>query len=249
MFDPANTTASLFPNELCTRYSFTSFNGAAAILRYNLPHEFERLVALLTTYRTRLIDICRPGGNRSPTTMLFGKLADRCGYRSEVTLQSEYIWAVTAANESILEWRTGNELHAHKIDHWSDRVSLDFEWNSKDQTYDRDLLAIRQFFDLGIISVGVIVTRDLSSDFTKFFPSLEIFDTTKTYSSSQLRTRIQKRGLDLVQIERKGQLQTLHTKMGASTTGLPKLRSRLSSGRGGACPVLVVGISDRNVIR
>ena len=248
MFDPSATTAALFPSELRRRYSFTSFNGAAAILRYNLPTEFERLVKLLTVYRTRLIDICRPGGNRSPTTTLFGKLAARGGYRSEVTLQSEYIWAVTAAKETILEWRTGNELHAHKIDHWSDRVSLDFEWNSKDQTYDRDLLAVRQFFDLGIISVGVIVTRDLSAEFTKFFPSLEKYAPNKSYSSAQLRMRINNRGHEWIQIERDGQLQTLHTKMGASTTGLPKLRSRLSSGRGGACPVLVVGISDRNVI-
>ena len=33
------------------------------------------------------------------------------------------------------------------------------EWNSKDQTFDRDLLAMRTYFDCGIIDVGVIVTR------------------------------------------------------------------------------------------
>ena len=33
------------------------------------------------------------------------------------------------------------------------------EWNSKDQTFDRDLLAMRTYFDCGLIDVGVIVTR------------------------------------------------------------------------------------------
>ena len=31
--------------------------------------------------------------------------------------------------------------------------------NSKDQTFDRDLLAMRTYFDCGLIEVGVIVTR------------------------------------------------------------------------------------------
>ena len=33
------------------------------------------------------------------------------------------------------------------------------EWNSKDQTFDRDLLAMRTYFDCGLVDVGVIVTR------------------------------------------------------------------------------------------
>ena len=33
------------------------------------------------------------------------------------------------------------------------------EWNSKDQTFDRDLLAMRTYFDCGLIEVGIIVTR------------------------------------------------------------------------------------------
>ncbi len=33
------------------------------------------------------------------------------------------------------------------------------EWNSKDQTFDRDLLAMRTYFDCGLIDVGIIVTR------------------------------------------------------------------------------------------
>ena len=38
------------------------------------------------------------------------------------------------------------------------------EWNSKDQTFDRDLLAMRTYFDCGLIDVGIIVTRSKSLD-------------------------------------------------------------------------------------
>lgn len=214
MFDPTIATRNLFPSFLHYSYSFTSFNGAAAVIKYNSPNEFDRLVRLLTLYKTRLIDICRPGGNRSPTTIIFGRIARKVGYLSEVELSASYQWAISSGGSCLLQWRTSNDLHAHKVDHWSERVALDFEWNSKDQTYDRDLLAVRHFYDLGIISAAVIVTRDLSAEFTSFFPSLEIFDSSKTYSKLQLRSRIQKRGLDLIQIERDAKLQSLHSKMG-----------------------------------
>ena len=38
------------------------------------------------------------------------------------------------------------------------------EWNSKDQTFDRDLLAMRTYFDCGLVEVGIIVTRSKELD-------------------------------------------------------------------------------------
>jgi len=40
-----------------------------------------------------------------------------------------------------------------------DKVAFDLEWNSKDQTFDRDLMAMRTYFDCGLVEVGIIVTR------------------------------------------------------------------------------------------
>ena len=45
------------------------------------------------------------------------------------------------------------------VDFVKNKVAFDLEWNSKDQTFDRDLLAMRTYFDCGLIDVGVIVTR------------------------------------------------------------------------------------------
>lgn len=33
------------------------------------------------------------------------------------------------------------------------------EWNSKDQTFDRDLYAFRMFYECGIIKVAILLTR------------------------------------------------------------------------------------------
>ncbi len=53
------------------------------------------------------------------------------------------------------------------------------EWNSKDQTFDRDLLAMRTYFDCGIIDVGIIVTR--SEELNDIFRSIGIL---KKYGAS-----------------------------------------------------------------
>ena len=50
-------------------------------------------------------------------------------------------------------------IDGHNIDFLKNKVAFDLEWNSKDQTFDRDLLAMRTYFDCGLIDVGVIVTR------------------------------------------------------------------------------------------
>jgi CRISPR-associated protein Csd2 len=250
MFDPEAVTRSLFTSSLLNRYSFLSFRGAALLLHSFFPSEFQRLERVLQVYRTRAFDICIPGGSEGPSTKLFKRIAKRQGYRSEVTLRVDHQWQAYEEDQSFLEWRTTNSDHTHKVDFWSGNVSLDFEWNSKDQTYDRDLLAIRQFYDLGAISLGIVVTRDFTPDFTRMFPSLDLYDPSAIYRQHQLQTRFRCRGQEVIQkVEKKsGKLQSLNDKMGASTTGLAKLKSRLQSGRGGGCPVLVVGITDGNII-
>ena len=62
-------------------------------------------------------------------------------------------------------------LHQN-IDFLKNKVAFDLEWNSKDQTFDRDLLAMRTYFDCGLVDVGVIVTR--SADLNEVFRREEI---------------------------------------------------------------------------
>ena len=55
----------------------------------------------------------------------------------------------------------GRERQAptHSVDCYKNRVALEIEWNNKDPFFDRDLNNFRLLFDLGAISVGVIITR------------------------------------------------------------------------------------------
>ena len=62
-------------------------------------------------------------------------------------------------------------IDGHKIDFIKDKVAFDLEWNSKDQTFDRDLLAMRTYFDCGLIEVGIIVTR--SKELNEIFKEIK----------------------------------------------------------------------------
>lgn len=63
-------------------------------------------------------------------------------------------------------------IDGHNIDFVKGKVAFDLEWNSKDQTFDRDLLAMRTYFECGIIDVGIIVTR--STELVDIFKKLDI---------------------------------------------------------------------------
>ena len=103
--------------------------------------------------------------------------------------------------------------------------SLDLEWNSKDQTYDRDLYAFSAFHAAGAIEVGVLLTRGNSLD-TDFMRRL-----------GRVLTKSGTEGTEDV-----------YKKFGASTTFMGKLQYRLEAGRNGGCPVLALGITPRCVI-
>lgn len=64
------------------------------------------------------------------------------------------------------------QTDTHKIKYLKGRIAFDLEWNSKDQTFDRDLFAFRAFFDYDKISVGVLVTR--STQLNELFRRLGI---------------------------------------------------------------------------
>lgn len=63
-----------------------------------------------------------------------------------------------------------NFIDGHLIDYVKNRVAFDMEWNSKDQTFDRDLVAFSAFAQTGVISVGVLLTR--SPDLNPIFRQL-----------------------------------------------------------------------------
>jgi phosphohistidine swiveling domain-containing protein len=121
-------------------------------------------------------------------------------------------------------------IDGHKIDYVKGRVAFDLEWNSKDQTFDRDLYALRAFHECGLISAGVMVTRSASLN-----PVFEVVPQLTKSGEPELH----KTG------SKAGQPKNVRQKYGASTTWMGKLLYRLNAGRHGGCPVLVFGITPK----
>lgn len=94
---------------------------------------------------------------------------------------------------------------------------------SKDQTFDRDLYAFRAFFEYRKISVAILVTRSDSLD--------EVFKKLGKYRDPKT-----------------GEQKAYMAKYGASTTHMSKLIPRLRAGRSGGCPVLTIGITQKQVV-
>ncbi len=118
--------------------------------------------------RLTLSDIKTAGGNESPIPKKFDDVLYPYGWR-EIRISGDLIVKKYPRQTVQRRGRFADKpyevetiegyIDGHNIDFLKIRVAFDLEWNSKDQTFDRDLLAMRTYFDCGLIDVGVIVTR------------------------------------------------------------------------------------------
>lgn len=63
-------------------------------------------------------------------------------------------------------------IDGHNIDFLKNRIAFDLEWNSKDQTFDRDLLAMRTYYDCDLVSAGSHYALCRADDIFKTFNRL-----------------------------------------------------------------------------
>lgn len=226
VFDRTDLVKAQLGWDLGHRYSVTSYRSAAAVLSQRAPDEMASILSVLRDFTISQTEIRSPGGNRMSATTRFGDLAAREGFRQEVRIEADLLVKLREGKgdkaPEIDRILREDYIHNHLVDFWRGRVAFDYEWNSKDQTYDRDLYAFRSFFEAGVIDVGVIVTRELSQE--SFLSLGYCLDKNGNETSS-----------------------TVAAKFGASTTGTHKLISRIAAGRSGGCPVLVFGILPENI--
>ena len=186
----------------------------------------DAILSILRNFTITQTEIRSPGGNRMSATERFAELARAEGFHQEVRIEADLLVKLREGKgknpREIARILREDYIHNHLVDFWRGRVAFDYEWNSKDQTYDRDLYAFRSFFEAGVIDVGVIVTRELSNDYFK-----------------SLGYCLDKNGNKT--------METVAAKFGASTTGTHKLISRIAAGRSGGCPVLAIGILPGNI--
>jgi hypothetical protein len=223
------------PADLRAKYEFVSYRNAAVILSESRPDEYQDLMAALRGFSLTTDMIRKAGGNESEIPKLFNDLLRPLGWH-ETTIKGDLIvrleWRVPTGpvdrlvyQKRELQLNRANFIDGHKIDYVKDKVAFDLEWNSKDQTFDRDLYAFSAFAQCGVIDVAVLVTRSesLNDVFNKLGPI---------------------RGIDgEPALKASGKPRLTREKYGASTTWMGKLLYRLNAGRNGGCPVLAVGIT------
>jgi CRISPR-associated protein Csd2 len=145
------------PSAIQKLYEIRDYHHAATILANEFPGEFNDVCKALIGFSITTADILAKGGNESAIPKKFSAILRPLEWKEE-KLQANLM-----VDEKTIRSDT------HRIDYVKGRVALDVEWNSKDQTFDRDLYAFRTFFEFGKISVAVLITRSgqLDEVFTK----------------------------------------------------------------------------------
>lgn len=155
------------------QYEAHDYGCAMAILEGAHPNEWNELMYALNNFIVTRSDILTPGGNESPIPVKFDNILWGMGWR-EIKITGDlsvriYPRAANAGRGRFASLPTDSFtlegwIDGHHIDFVKGRVAVDLEWNSKDQTYDRDLMAMRTYHEVGLIDVGIIVTRSITLD-------------------------------------------------------------------------------------
>ncbi len=224
--DPAQSLEAVFPSNLLDKFEIFSYRNAGAILKGNFSKQFGEIVEALNSFSISREMIRTPGGSKGPIASYVDTLFSDDWVETRISADLHVKLLDAKKHHNVLnEYTREGYLDGHRIDFVSGRVALDFEWNSKDQTYDRDLYAFSAFYEAGAIDVGVIITRGSSLD-NKFFKSLgKVLKKDGTEGSEEV-----------------------FRKFGASTTWMGKLLYRLDAGRNGGCPVLAIGITPKCIV-
>lgn len=170
-------------------FEFYSYNHALEILATSYPNEWAEIQDALMHFRITLDDITAKGGNESEMPRKIDDILYPYGWR-EIRISGDLVvkrYARKISQRNAFEKEPYEQdilegyVDGHNIDFLKGKVALDFEWNSKDQTFDRDLLAMRTYYDCGVITVGAIITR--SAELNDIFNALGK-DVKKKYGSS-----------------------------------------------------------------
>lgn len=156
--------SNYLPADFLETFEVHSFRHAAEVLATSCPSELAELVEALSRFRMTCADIQAKGGNESQIPKRVAALL-RPKKWFETRIRGDLVVTIeTHADDgsNVSEQRIENFLDGHKVDFVKNRVAFDLEWNSKDQTFDRDLYAFRAFHEAGVISAAVLMTRSAS---------------------------------------------------------------------------------------
>lgn len=213
----------VMPSEARNHWSFMETNSASAVMRAVCPDEWEEIISILSTYRLEPQYWLRAGGNRGDIAEQIDNAFHERGWQeTRLDLSTKGI-LFSKDSEKIGELPEVYQ-EGYLVDNFKNRVVLDVEWNAKDGNLDRDLAAYRSWYEAGVISAGVIITKDR-------LPLLKLArqlwaDYQETLPEEQ---RTKKLPIDLTT---------------STVTAFDKAQMRVRRGVMGSCPVLIVAANQ-----
>lgn len=171
--------ANYIREQILNKFEFLNYGHALEILNEAFPDEWQEIQDCLEHLSISIDDITSAGGNETAIPKKFDDFLYPRGWR-ELRITGDLLVKIYPrranqrgrfADEPFDQKTIEGYIDGHNIDFIKGKVAFDLEWNSKDQTFDRDLLALRTYFDCGLIEVGLIVTR--SKELNDIFKNLQ----------------------------------------------------------------------------
>ena len=153
--------------ELFDKFEFQNYGHALEILSEAFPEEWNDIQEALQRLIITVDDLKAAGGNETAIPKKFDDVLYPLGWR-EIKITGDLLVKMYPrradqrgrfADEPFDQKTIVGYIDGLNIDFIKGKVAFDLEWNSKEHTFDRDLLAMRTYFDCGLIEVGIIVTR------------------------------------------------------------------------------------------
>jgi hypothetical protein len=214
---------TVLPPQARDHWTFMESNSAAAVMKAVCPGEWQDIVDVLSQYRLDPQRWLRAGGNRGDVAAEIDDLFHQRGWRET---------RLDLSTTGILIGKDGQKVgelppvyqEGYLVDNFKGRIVLDVEWNAKDGNLDRDLAAYRSWFDAGVISAGVIITKDR-------LPLLNLArrlwsEYQDTVPEAEKNARLP---IDLIT---------------STVTAFDKAQLRLRRGVMGSCPILIVAANE-----
>lgn len=141
-------------------YEVHEYRSAAAVLIHGYPSEWGDIVTYLRKFRLPKSAIVAPGGAKTNMSKNVETWFQSRGWEEKKTSVQRVVDGTITASAT------------HKIDCYRSRIGFEWEWNSKDSVFSRDLAAFRLLNESNALDAGVIVTR--SDELQELFNDLGV---------------------------------------------------------------------------
>ena len=158
----SNVQKLIHVHNIDDRYDVISFDNAYEIIKNK--SEYDDLIYVLNNFTLTVTDVTSKGGNKSNIPKKFEDLFVSREWQKEHKITGNLEFTEQSSGVPKSKRVLPHYLDGYSVDYYKNAIAVDVEWNSKDQTYDRDLVAMRAYYEAGIIQMGVIITRGYGLD-------------------------------------------------------------------------------------